>query len=296
MAKPRIFDAFLFFNELDVLRLRLAELDPYVDQFVLVEAPISYAGRDKPLYFETHRSEFTAWLPKLHHEVFQGAAPAIRDDEAARFELETMQRNAVWQALQSCGFDETKDILLLSDVDEIPRGSRLPRARALLKKWPVVVFIQRNYRYYINNLSAGDFNGVPWAGTVAAGGGAAAALSMQALRNGKNPLLGSRTRAWAYLEDGGWHFSFLGGPTSVAYKIQNFSHARHDRGGPRLLYDVCRSNAHNIDLRWKGGMEVSYASARAAALAPDLPRHLLEHYSEFSHLFWWDEPASGRRD
>jgi hypothetical protein len=299
MTKSRVFDAFLFFNELDLLRLRLAELDPYVDQFVLVESPVSFSGRDKPLYFKAHRSEFTPWLHKLHHEVFVRAPSEIRDTEAARFELEALHRNAVWQALERCGFDKTKDIMLLSDVDEIPRGSKLPQALALLKQCPVVVFIQKNYRYYINNISSDNLNGVPWGGTIATLGQTAAVSTMQALRGGKNPMLGSRTRAWAYLEDGGWHFSFLGGPTSVEYKIQNFSHARHDRGEPRVLYDVCRSNTHNIEPRWKGEMQVFQASIQSAALPPDLPKYLCENYSELSHLFWWEEPVSvspGRPD
>ena len=44
-----IYDCFCFFNELDLLEIRLNELNPVVDKFVLVEATMTHNGDKKPL-------------------------------------------------------------------------------------------------------------------------------------------------------------------------------------------------------------------------------------------------------
>ena len=64
-----VHDCFIFFNELDALELRLEELDPVVDRFVLVEARTTFTGQAKPLVFAEHRGRFAKFLPKLVHVV-----------------------------------------------------------------------------------------------------------------------------------------------------------------------------------------------------------------------------------
>ena len=44
---PRIFDCFTFFNENDLLALRLEELASVVDKFVLVQASETFRGHVK---------------------------------------------------------------------------------------------------------------------------------------------------------------------------------------------------------------------------------------------------------
>ena len=53
-----IIDCFPFFNELDVLELRLNILDSVVDKFVLVEASKTQSLIDKPFYFEDNKDRF----------------------------------------------------------------------------------------------------------------------------------------------------------------------------------------------------------------------------------------------
>lgn len=45
-----IYDCFSFFNELDLLEIRLNVLKDVVDRFVLVEAGETHAGKPKPFY------------------------------------------------------------------------------------------------------------------------------------------------------------------------------------------------------------------------------------------------------
>ena len=45
----RVYDTFMFFQELDLLEMRLMELDASVDVFVLAESPVTHSGKPKPL-------------------------------------------------------------------------------------------------------------------------------------------------------------------------------------------------------------------------------------------------------
>lgn len=51
-------DTFMFYNELDVLELRLRTLEPYVDKFVIVEAEVNHVGGPKELFFEKNKERF----------------------------------------------------------------------------------------------------------------------------------------------------------------------------------------------------------------------------------------------
>ena len=44
----KIYDCFTFYNEFDLLELRLTELYNYVDYFVIVEADTTFTNRPKP--------------------------------------------------------------------------------------------------------------------------------------------------------------------------------------------------------------------------------------------------------
>jgi beta-1,4-mannosyl-glycoprotein beta-1,4-N-acetylglucosaminyltransferase len=69
MEKRNIYDCFIFFNELDILELRLNILDPVVDYFVLCESSYTHSGKSKPFYFEEHKHEerFAPFLHKIIH-------------------------------------------------------------------------------------------------------------------------------------------------------------------------------------------------------------------------------------
>ena len=60
-----IYDCFTFFNELDLLDLRLHELNDTIDYFVLVESRYTFTNQRKPLYFEQNKNMFQNFSPKL---------------------------------------------------------------------------------------------------------------------------------------------------------------------------------------------------------------------------------------
>ena len=83
-----ICDTFMFYNEFEILELRLELLDEYVDRFVLVESEVNHVGGPKELFFQNNRERFAKWLHKITHIVVTAegcsrrtAAPWARTDQ-----------------------------------------------------------------------------------------------------------------------------------------------------------------------------------------------------------------------
>ena len=66
-----IYDTFLFFNEFDLLDIRLHELDAVADKFVLVEATRTHSDQPKPLYYAENRERYAAFHDKIIHVVVE---------------------------------------------------------------------------------------------------------------------------------------------------------------------------------------------------------------------------------
>jgi hypothetical protein len=52
-----VYDCFIFFNELDLLEIRLNELNNVVDKFVIIEANKTFQNNHKPYYFEENKAK-----------------------------------------------------------------------------------------------------------------------------------------------------------------------------------------------------------------------------------------------
>ena len=143
MRKNRkIFDCFIFFNELDILDIRLNTLDPHIDQFVLVESTRTFTGQPKPLFFEENRQRFKKFLHKITHVIVDDMP---RDAENP-YVCEAHQRSAIGRGLGAAGPD---DLIIVSDADEIPRPDVL---RGALEKAAgrITYFEGVYYHFYLN--------------------------------------------------------------------------------------------------------------------------------------------------
>jgi hypothetical protein len=61
----KIYDCFLFNNELELLRLRLSELYSCVDYFVICECAVTFSGVKKPLYYLENKILFESFQDKI---------------------------------------------------------------------------------------------------------------------------------------------------------------------------------------------------------------------------------------
>jgi hypothetical protein len=121
-TRPALFDCFTFFNELDLLEIRLTELDKLVDHFVLVEATRTHTGFPKPLYFAEHKSRFASFLDRIIHVVVDDLPDESNLDP---WIPEGRQRHCIVRGLDSA---KPGDRILVSDLDEIPRAPHLREA------------------------------------------------------------------------------------------------------------------------------------------------------------------------
>lgn len=110
-----------FLSEIDVLEIRLAELDPVVDVFVIAEATRTHTNEPRDLVFPQHSLRFSRWLHKIRY--LKMSFPEL----PGHWERENYQREALGRGLEGLGQD---DIVIISDVDEILRADTVRKIAA----------------------------------------------------------------------------------------------------------------------------------------------------------------------
>ena len=117
----KIYDCFQFFNEENILDLRLNILDEYVDFFVIAESTTDHQGNIKKLNFDINK--FKKFQKKIIYVVVDDTAESIKKPHLGQNSLvERHQRNSIIRGLNNCSDD---DLVIISDVDEIPDLSKL---------------------------------------------------------------------------------------------------------------------------------------------------------------------------
>ena len=198
-----VYDVFSFFNELDILEIRLNILNDYVDKFVIVEANDTFSGKSKPLYYKENETRFEKWHNKIiHHvmtdypndsEIYQKAliSPNVGDG-AENWIREFYQKESVIRPLSEC---DDNDIVFVSDVDEIWN----PKIEFSIQDGIVFRPIQTAYPFYLNNRS-NQFIG-HWTGTRVS--------NYKTLKHyGPNHFRTEREAPSVPIQNGGWHFSW----------------------------------------------------------------------------------------
>lgn len=256
-------DAFTFFNELDLLELRLAEMYDVVDLFVLVEAARTFTGRPKPLVYQAHRARFAPWADKIK-VVSLVHFPDTAPDAWAR---EAVQRNAILMGLNGVPDDA---LVMVSDVDEIPRAGAVRAAANVAGEGFQVAFEMRHSLYHVNNVCYT----MTWSGTQMATAGHVRRLTPQGIRD--------RRHVPAYLvHDAGWHFTGLGGVERLGEKIRSFSHTEVDTAAINNPAHLARCIEQGVDV--SGRTDILFRRERLNA---SYPRYLLDNLDGFAHLVW----------
>ena len=135
-----IYDCFTFYNELDLLEIRLNELGRLVDYFVLVEASETFQGEPKPFIFENNKSRFKDFSNKIIHvkidfpDKLGGAGLGPTETAWAR---EFFQRDQIIRGLRNARPD---DLIIVGDVDEIISAEALRRSLEDRRKHTIAMF------------------------------------------------------------------------------------------------------------------------------------------------------------
>jgi len=265
----KIIDSFIFYNELDLLEIRLAELDNVVDLFVLVESTKTFQNEDKPLYYNENKARFLKYSHKINHIIVDDM-PDINKP----FELEAHQRNAIMRGLGNCA---PEDQIIVSDVDEIPKAGCVVEASRMQG---FKAFRQQLFYYFIN-CECIELNDLPWSIMCEFEG----MEKPQKLRDRLVELQGL-LMAGSYvtdnsiqlIEEAGWHFSYLGGLDAIKKKIKSFSHVEYNNqeylDDEKILQAINRgSDLFDRDYHF------NYVS-----FDENFPRYIHENYKKFKHL------------
>ncbi len=204
----RIFDLFPFNGEVELLRLKLEEMGPWVDRFVIVEAAETFTGRRKTPYFPQQAAAFADFMGKIVY-VPVDRFPAHLTSPWAR---EFHQRDQAATGLK--GLCAPTDLVILSDVDEVLRREAVENFHGLGAGACLKIF-----RYFLNCEARYEKAVVK----------AAIVRADQLARNGSSYLrLGlARHARNQRVADAGWHFTSVLGPDELERKFQSFSHVEH---------------------------------------------------------------------
>lgn len=228
-----IYDCIPFFNELDILKLRMHIMAPYVDKFVIEESTVTFSGEPKPMVFAQNRAMFREFENKiLYVAVDNSPMSGVTTHERDKF-----QKNQLIRAMKDCKAD---DIVIFSDVDEIPNPKVLMDVIAGFDHTKIYHFAQRMFYCFLNmeeisgNLLSitGEFPGISkkqWLGTKVCSFGNLPKEGIVFLRE-VSPADAASIR----VPDGGWHFGYMGGDGErdvakrIGVKVQAAAHSEYN--------------------------------------------------------------------
>lgn len=283
-----VYDCFQFFNELDMLKIRLNVMSPVVDKFVISEATETFSGLKKPLYYEENKEMFKEFEDKIIHVVVDDTPPGYTHDR------DTFQKNAVTRGLVNC---TDEDIVIFSDLDEIPNPEKVKEILADFKEDKIYHFAQRLFYCYLNmeevsgNLLsyAGEFEGVErkkWIGSKMISYKLMRELNLKCgeLRFPERKEIGIR------VEDGGWHFGYMGGhgekdvKKRVTEKVVSAAHTEYNS----------KHVLGQVENQIKDGKDIFGRDAKfvKAEIDDSYPKYIRDHQQELDYLIYHEESCA----
>ena len=235
----KVIDVFLFYNELDLLEIRLNTLADVVDYFVITEATVTFSGKPKKLYYLENKARFSKFKNKIIHNVVQ-ITPSNFNESVyphpfftnrfksyphksrgkplsslnLNFQREVYQRDSIMNGLIQIANPD--DLIIISDVDEIPNPDAVKQVVKNFESGQIYNFCQKWYLYHLN-----VFFDREWFGTRITNYEYLCRFSVDLMRF---HLENRNEQPGPIVENGGWHFSFLGDEEEVARKLNAYSY------------------------------------------------------------------------
>jgi len=222
------FDVFMFFNEEDLLKIRLEEHDSFIDKFIILELNQTHSGKPKPQNF--NHEKFLKFKDKIiyrfvdfniinkYKDLVSYSLSGNIYQNKSHWERENFQRNYSKIILNEINAGDD-DIILSSDLDEIldENSFRTCTLKINGEKCPIyhipVAKVKQKHRYYKLNLLSDNFGYGP------------RVMKFNFYKISDPSILREYNAGFVACE-GGWHFSYLSKDKNNVYKkIKSFSHA-----------------------------------------------------------------------
>ena len=215
-----IYDCFQYFNEEHIADLRFNILNKFVDYFVIVESTVNHQGKQKKLQFNI--DNFKKFKNKIKYIIVDDTPENIKKPHKGGESLvEQHQRNSLMKVLNKA---EGEDLIILSDVDEIPDLTKLN----LFNKKNYAVFSQKMFMYKINLLNLDENN---WHGSkICLKKNLKSPQWLRNLKFKKYPFWRfDKPRNLQIIQNGGWHFAYLQSAENISKKIKSFAHGEFNK-------------------------------------------------------------------
>lgn len=208
----KVIDVFIFFNELELLKVRLAFLGPHVDYFVISESDCDFSGKKKEFFLTKELLNTLPFSNKiiLHQEKinlhsiswFYKKIKYLGRQSRFLWKIQDAQRNSTLKPLSKF---EPNDLVIFGDIDEFPNQNSID----FLKKNPTKLFscTQQLHYYNINTIA----DGLNWYGSILTN-------VLELRRSLPCKIRGSREK-FPRLPIAGWHFSYFMSPEKIKTKM-----------------------------------------------------------------------------
>ncbi len=284
----------MYYNEDTVLELRLNYLDQYVDYFIIVESTFDHKGQKKKLNFNIDK--FVNFKDKIKYYILDSQPPDIEEikisdsenEKSSKYILNGYRRDHYQRKYLSKGIENANkdDLIIISDIDEIPK---LENVNLNKIKNNLLLFNQKMC-YYKFNLYQDNFN---WVGSRACK--KKKLLNPQWLRDVKpkkyplwrldNLFSTLRYSNIKFVNDGGWHFSYLNTPELIEQKLKSYTHHREYDLNPIGLENISkriknRESVYNLSIdkrvnKFSSGVKLKILDEN------ELPRYLIQNKEKF---------------
>jgi Glycosyltransferase family 17 len=262
MAARRAFDCMLYNGEVEVLEIRLHELDPIIDRFVVVESDTTFSGKPRALAFDPNHPAIAPFAHKIDHVV-------VRDmpNTTNPWEREAWQRNALIRGVANAA---DSDLIVMSDVDEIPRAAIIAYAK-FETRHSIYLFRLRFYYFFLNYMNTKG----PEVGQICNSASTVGIARQLGPQNFRHKLIPGAV----VIDDGGWHFSYLMDEASVKKKIAAFAHQELNTDAVLNSIDIPAFVARGADLFNRPGYEWKLTDGS------DLPYWVMQNRQMLPALF-----------
>ena len=243
----KIFDCFMYFDEEMILDLRLNILNSHVVYFIIVESRYNHKGEKRKLLF--NKEKFIKYRDKiiyLVHDEVPSKVKRINDEDDEKTQTnkyimnalyrENAQRNYIINGLNNAN---NEDIILISDVDEIPKIDKFEFNKVNNK----IILFRQDMFYYKFNLCLPNFK---WTGTKACR--KKDLISPQWLRNIKEKkypffrldtfFSDKKYTDIKIVNDGGWHFSNIKTAKAIEHKLKSYLHHKEFDDVPLSIKEI----------------------------------------------------------
>jgi len=279
----RVFDSIIFFNELDLLELRLNILNDVVDYFVITESPWTVSGNPKPLYYQENKERFSKFKDKIIHNITEEIPNDYSDymdkreyhtpmggndlngtpyrEYPIRFQRAIFNRDSSIYGSVKFGINDD-DIILTSDADEIINPLVLEDL-SWFEPNNHYVCLQKAFYYKLNYLYQDN-----WMGTRIS--------TFKTLSNYSVDLLRNMHKDAYRIEQSGWHWSFFGDADNFRLKLSSYEHTENN----------VESNTANAERKIEEGIDPFGRSIQIKTIPIDdsYPEYIVnnqEKYAEF---------------